>query len=81
MIKSKFLKLYESKKELIEKEGKKSQDWFLGFLEGYGNQNLTGYQVGALYHLMVLQNTEGTKSDNENVDSGDSEKISIPGVL
>lgn len=83
MNRKKFLKLYEALKERIEKEGKKSPDWFLGFVEGFGNQKLTGYQIGALYHLMVLHGPEEPEpaEDEKDVIAGDDNKISIPGVL
>lgn len=81
MEKNKFLKLYEVLLERVKNEGKKSPDWFLGFVEGFGNQKLTGYQIGALYHLMVLQGPADTvlvENENEFV-PGDS-KVSIPGI-
>ncbi len=82
MLKKKFLKLFEALRERIEKEGKKSPDWFLGFVEGFGNQKLTGYQIGALYHLIVLQEPVETElvEVKKVDDSGGSNIVSIPGL-
>ena len=83
MYRKKFLKLYEALKERVEKEGKKSPDWFLGYVEGFGNQKLTGYQIGALYYLFVLPSAadlEHTEEMNEVVSEG-NQTVSIPGVI
>ena len=62
MLRSRFKKLLDALKERIEKEGKKSPHWFLGFVEGLGYQKLTGYQIGALYHLVVLPDIDCTET-------------------
>lgn len=78
-----FLKLFEALKERVEKEGKCKPDWFLGFVEGFGNQKLTGYQIGALYHLMVLHGAveAETAEIEKDVVAGEEKKFSIPGIL
>ena len=81
-----FVKLYEVMKDRVEKEGRNNPDWFLGYLEGNGNKKLSGYQVGALYHLLVLPRNNDPKVSNEYVDndmcvSGDNGNISVPGLF
>lgn len=82
MVRKKFLKLYKTLEERVEKEGKIGAKYFLGYLEGFGNQKMTGYQVGALYHLLVLPNctvSEHEKEVNESVPE-ESKAFFIPGI-
>lgn len=83
MYRRKFVKLFDALKERVEKEGKKSPEWFLGFVEGFGNQKLTGYQIGALYYLLVLPGEVKAEQEEEQAKAvhGEESKISIPGIL
>lgn len=67
MNKKLFRKLFATLKERVEKEGKKSPAWFLGFVEGLGNRKLKGYQIGALVNLLLLPEDEIAADNNENV--------------
>lgn len=83
MRRNQFLKLYDALNERIAKEGKKSPEWFLGFVEGFGKQLLTGYQIGALYYLIVLpeHSQQDCSTENLQTDSGNLSPVSIPGVI
>lgn len=83
MRRNQFLKLYDALNERIAKEGKKSPEWFLGFVEGFGKQLLTGYQIGALYYLVVLPEHPQPECSAENIqtDLGNLSPVSIPGVI
>ena len=81
-----FIKLYETQKERVAREGKKSPEWFLGFVEGFRRQKLTGYQIGALIHLLLVPDApvpapepEQEKTEKETV-SGEKTTLSIPGI-
>ncbi len=55
MQKRKFRKLMEVLQHRVESEGKKDAAWLLGFVEGLGRGKLTGYQIGALIDLLLLE--------------------------
>lgn len=83
MTRRSFTKLYEEMARRVETEGRKNgPQWFLGYMEGRGNKTLTGYQVGALVHLLLYPDETEKEENVENavVDSGEN-KISIPGIL
>ena len=92
MRRSEFIKLYETQKERVEKEGKGSSKWLLGFVEGFGRQKLTGYQFGALIHLLLVpdspvpeqkvpeQKFPEPEEEKETI-SGENSTLSIPGIL
>lgn len=37
----------------VEQEGSREPAWVLGFMEGLGRRKLTGYQAGAVMHLLI----------------------------
>ena len=85
MRRSEFIKLYETQKERVAADGKRSPEWFLGFVEGFRKQKLTGYQVGALIHLLLIPDPpvpepKQTEKEKEVV-SGEKNTFSIPGIL
>ena len=83
MSRREFVKLYEVLKERVENEGKCSPDRFLGYIEGFGNRKMTGYQVGALYYLLVLPSTVKSEHKEEvnEIVSEEQRKISVPGLF
>ena len=54
MDRKRFGVLFDTLKERVSQEGKKSPEWFLGFVEGLGTRRLTGYQTGALVDLLLV---------------------------
>ncbi len=50
----KFRKLMGVLQQRKEEKGDLSPEWLLGFVEGYGKQCLTGYQIGALMDLILI---------------------------
>ena len=81
-----FIKLYETQKERVAREGKGDMKWFFGNIEGLGKQKLTGYQIGALIYLLIVPDSsvpapepEQEKTEKETV-SGEKTTLSIPGI-
>lgn len=54
MLRSEFKKLYDDLKIRVEEEGKKDPSWLMGYVQGIGNRQLTGYQIGALIDLLLV---------------------------
>ena len=38
----------------VEVEGKRNPSWLMGYLQGKGNEKLTGYQCAALIDLLLV---------------------------
>ena len=54
MNKLKFKRLYDDLSRRVEIEGKKNPSWLMGYLQGKGRENLTGFQCAALIDLLLV---------------------------
>ena len=54
MTKRSFRNLMDDLTRRVEQEGKKNPSWLMGYLQGKGSTNLTGYQCAALVDLLLV---------------------------
>ena len=54
MNKRSFRNLMDDLTRRVEQEGKKNPSWLMGYLQGKGSTNLTGYQCAALVDLLLV---------------------------
>ena len=54
MNKRAFRNLMDDLTRRVEQEGKKNPSWLMGYLQGKGSANLTGYQCAALVDLLLV---------------------------
>lgn len=54
MNKRAFRILMEELELRVKQEGKKNPSWLFGYLQGKGNEKLTGYQIAALIDLLLV---------------------------
>lgn len=72
MDRKRFGILFDTLKERVSQEGKKSPEWFLGFVEGLGTRRLTGYQIGALVDLLLVPEKEGAAIGSKEGSDGEA---------
>lgn len=53
MNKFRFRRLMAVLQDRVDRDGKKNPEWLLGYVEGLGTRNLSGYQIGSLINLLL----------------------------
>lgn len=59
-----FKRLISTLQFRVEQEGRKDPAWVLGFVEGLGKRTLTGYQAGAVIHLLLCGELQPNMPDS-----------------